>query len=73
MKKDSWTKYKYLIDYKVNGKKETAGAKTDAEKNKILKMMRYANKPDSGYKNKYTEIKVSKVTVELKRISNLVK
>ena len=73
MKKDSLTKYKYLINYKVNGKNETVGAKTDSEKNKILKMMRYANKPDSGYKNKYTEIKVSKVTVELKRISNLVK
>ncbi len=54
-------KYKYLITYKVNGKKQTLGAKTESEKDTALKMMKEANKPGSGYKNKYTYIKVVKL------------
>ena len=55
------TNYKFLITYNLNGKKQTVGCKTELEKVKSLEMMKHANKPNSGYKNKYTNIKVTKI------------
>ena len=55
--------YKFLISYKVNGVPETVGCMTANERDLVLEAIANANDPDSRYKNKYTEVKLTKKIV----------